>query len=109
MENHNCDHERLRHYTRLDYLWLISAEILIRTTGTDKEPPRAKNSRKCSTAVRVDDIRVMRESSGLLRILIWTDDDWERMTYSGHYWYGLYTGPPEEQDEKEQQTNGKDL
>ncbi len=103
MEHKGWDLEDDR-WIRLDYLWLISAELLIRVRPLEQMPP-IKWSPKYSRSVLVDELRVGLLSSGSLRMLMLTDGEWEATVYSGTYWYGLYTEPPAPPDEESDQTS----
>lgn len=97
MEHKGWDIEDER-WIRLDYLWLISAEILIRVRPQEIPPPIIHSS-KCSRSLIVDELRVGLLSSGCLRVLALSDDNWEASRYCGTYWYGLYTGSGDKADQ----------
>ncbi len=90
-----------KRWERLDYLWLISGEILLRVTPLENLPP-IKKSARYSRSVSVRRLQIRRLSSSSLKILIQPldDDCWEASVYSGTYWYGLYTGSPEEESDQ---------
>lgn len=85
-------------WIQLDFLWLISGEILIRTQPLARILPVTR-SRKCSRSLLVSELRIGLLPSGSLRILARVGDCWEASVYSGTYWYGLYTGLAEEKGE----------
>lgn len=93
-----------KRWIRLDYLWLISGEILIHVQPLEKLPP-IRQSARYSRSLFVDFLRIGLLPSGSLRILTRVEGRWEASVYSGTYWYGLYTGPVEELDEESDKTS----
>lgn len=94
-----------KRWIRLDYIQLISGDVLIRVQPLEKMPLVARLG-SYGQFVFVDELRVGLLASGSLRILTRrAEEGWEASVYSGTYWYGLYTGSVEKPDEESDKTS----